>query len=434
MNIFTKTIMAALTSLLFLAFSSLNAQAQSGNVLDFDGVNDYVQIPFNSSISTSTISIELWAKVNSNGGKYQSLITSGGNSAGYSGFAIYAYPDGKWYLFVSNGGPSIIPIVGSSINYGTWTHIAATYYQDTVRFYINSTLVNTLAISNLVPNSSFVTRIGAGNSGGTPTDFFGGEIDDLSFSRDPLTPSKIAYDMSNAITTRSGAIVLSYYNFNEGIANGDNTTPPVNTLIDQSAYHANGTLFNFALNGNTSNWVSLSALPVNLFNFTGTKKDGANLLAWSTASEQNSSRFEVQRGENGTDFSTVGTVAAAGNSDKVINYQYEDRPLSNASIYYYRLKMVDKDGSTKYSNVVIIKNSTSALSTVFPNPARDRITININDNSLLNSKAVITDLNGKVLQSITLTQTATPVNISQYMRGMYVVKFVDGSSVKVVKE
>jgi hypothetical protein len=96
--------------------------------------------------------------------------------------------------------------------------------------------------------------------------------------------------------------------------------------------------------------------------------------------------------------------------------------------------MVDKDGSTKYSNVVIIKNSTSALSTIYPNPARDRITININDNGLLNSKALITDLNGKVLQTITLTQTATSVNISQYMRGMYVVKFVDGSSVKVVKE
>jgi hypothetical protein len=228
--------------------------------------------------------------------------------------------------------------------------------------------------------------------------------------------------------------LLSYYNFNEGVGNGDNTTPPVNTLNDLSPYHANGTLFNFALNGTSSNWVSVSALPVNLINFTGTNKDGTNLLQWSTASEQNSSRFEVERSENGSDFSTVGTVAAAGNSDKVINYQYEDRPLSNASIYYYRLKMVDKDGSTKYSNVVIIKNSTSALSTVFPNPARDRITININDNSLLNSKAVITDLNGKVLQSITLSQTATPVNISQYMRGMYVVKFVDGSSVKVVKE
>jgi len=432
MNIFTKTIVAAFTSLLFLGFSSIDVQAQSGNVLDFDGINDYVEIPYTASISEYTISVQLWVKVNANNGNAQSIITSGGNTNGYNGFGIYAFPDGKWYIFVAKNGPNYISIQGPSINYGVWTNLGITYDQRAVRLYVNGTLANTYAVTGLTPNTSLPTRIGAGNSEGIANDFFGGEIDELSLWSEVLSQSKIDSNMNSSLAV-SEPFLIGYYNFNEGIPNGDNTTPPINTLID-TKNHKNGTLFNFALNGNTSNWVSLSALPVNLVNFTGTKKDGANLLAWSTASEQNSSRFEVQRSENGSDFSTVGTVAAAGNSDKVINYQYEDRPLSNASIYYYRLKMVDKDGSTKYSNVVIIKNSTSALSTVYPNPARDRITININDNSLLNSKAVITDLNGKVLQTITLTQTATPVNISQYMRGMYVVKFVDGSSVKVVKE
>lgn len=433
MKIFTRAIKA--TSIVILMAVFTNVHAQSGNALDFDGVNDYVDIPYNATISGGTLSVQLWVRVNSNTGSRQSIITSGGNAgAGTGGYEIYAYPDGNWYILVGKSGSSFVTIQGPSIQYGTWTNLAVTYDQTAIRIYINGSLTTTFAISGIVGNpSSFPTRIGAGNTAGTANDFFGGRIDELSIWNKTLTAAEISTNMNNSLGGNE-PYLFSYYNFNEGVGNGDNTTPPVNTLNDLSSYHANGTLFNFALNGSSSNWVSASALPVNLVNFTGTNKNGTNLLQWATASEQNSSRFEVQRSENGSDFSTVGTVAAAGNSDKVINYQYEDRPLSNASIYYYRLKMVDKDGSTKYSNVVIIKNSTSALSTIYPNPARDRITININDNSLLNSKAVITDLNGKVLQTITLTQTATSVNISQYMRGMYVVKFVDGSSVKVVKE
>jgi|SRR6185312_12514811 len=430
MNLFTKCFKPFL-SIVIVSFLSINLYAQSGNVLDFDGVNDYVEIPYSAAISDYTISVQLWVRINKNNGNAQSIITSGGNTNGYNGFGIYAFPDGKWYVFVAKNGPNYISVPGPSINYGVWTNIAVTYDQSVLRLYVNGTLVNSIAVTGLTPNTSLPTRIGAGNSEGAPNDFFGGQIDELSLWSEVLSQSKIASNMNSISPSES--FLIGYYNFNEGIANGDNTNPPINTLIDVKN-HKNGTLFNFALNGNTSNWVSLSALPVNLVNFSGTKKDGANLLQWSTASEQNSSRFEVQRSENGTDFSTIGTVAAAGNSDKVINYQYGDNQLSNASKYYYRLKMVDKDGSTKYSNVIIIKNSTSALSTIYPNPAIDRITINISNNSLLNSRAVISDLNGKVLQTITLTQTATPVNISQYQRGMYIVKFVDGNSVKIVKE
>jgi hypothetical protein len=195
-----------------------------------------------------------------------------------------------------------------------------------------------------------------------------------------------------------------------------------------------GTLHNFALNGTSSNWISLSALPVNLVSFSGTKKDSYNLLQWSTASEQNSKNFEIQRSEDGNTFNAIGTVNAAGNSDRVLNYQYDDRSLAASPVYYYRLKMVDLDGSAKYSSIISIKNSVSRLATVYPNPAIDQITINVGDKSLLNTGAVLTDLNGKVLQKISITQKITPVNVSNYTRGVYLLKFTDGSSIKVVKE
>jgi hypothetical protein len=71
---------------------------------------------------------------------------------------------------------------------------------------------------------------------------------------------------------------------------------------------------------------------------------------------------------------------------------------------------------------------------VYPNPARDQITINIADKSLVNTQALLSDLNGKVLQRISLTQASTQVNISSYVSGMYLLKFKDGKTIKIVKE
>jgi hypothetical protein len=432
MKIFTKIIKLAFIVLL-MGLTTITVHAQSGNALDFDGINDYVEIPYNSSVAVSTISAEFWVKVNANTGSPQAIITDGSSVGTYNGFAFYAFPDGKFYLLLGNGGANYISLQGPNINYGIWTHIAATYNLDTVFLYVNGILVNSLAIQGITNNPGLPVRIGAGNSEGAPNNFFGGRIDELTFSRQFLTQAQIMSDM-NSSKTGNEPLLKAYYNFNEGIGNGNNTTPPINTLNDLSPYRENGTLHNFALNGTSSNWVNVSALPVDLVSFTGANRDGANLLQWSTASEQNSSRFEIQRSENGNDFSTIATVGAAGNSDKLINYQYEDRQLANIAKYYYRLKMVDKDGSTKYSAVIFIKNSTSTLASVYPNPARDKVTINISDNSLLHTKALLTDANGKVLQRISINSTATPVNLSQYVRGMYLLKFQDGSSAKIVKE
>jgi hypothetical protein len=433
MNPFTKSFKPILT-VFFVSLCSLNLHAQSGNVLDFDGINDYVEIPYNINVSNNTASIQLWARVNSNTGNNQSIISSAGIlGSGVRGWEIYAYPDGKWYLFVSQGA-GFITVQGPSINYGVWTNIAVAYDQSAIRLYINGTLYNTVAVSNLTPNPpSLPTRIGAGNTAGTPNDFLSGQVDEVSYWSIVLSPSVISTNMQNPLTGGEPGL-LAYYNFNEGVANGDNTSPAVNTLNDLSSYNMDGTLHNFALNGTSSNWISLSALPVNLVSFSGAKKDGFNLLQWSTASEQNSKNFEIQRSEDGNYFNAIGTVNAAGNSDRVLNYQYDDRSLAASPVYYYRLKMVDLDGSAKYSSIISIKNSASRLATVYPNPAIDQITINVGDKSLLNTDAVLTDLNGKVLQRILITQTSTPVNVSSYTRGMYLLKFTDGSSIKVVKE
>lgn len=113
-------------------------------------------------------------------------------------------------------------------------------------------------------------------------------------------------------------------------------------------------------------------LPVELkwFNASITPS-GTGLLAWRTESELNNDRFEIERSENGRDFTTIGRVAGAGTSNQIHDYQFEDtNPI--LSLVYYRLKQVDFDGSVEYSSLVSLDYTSletgSGRFTVSPNP------------------------------------------------------------------
>src|SRR6185312_1954979 len=123
MKTFTKTLKSALLGL-FLGAITLNATAQD-NVLDFDGINDYVEFPYNSGLTPGIFSVQFWVKAN-NTGKTQAIFMNGGNAGGYVGFGLYDV-GGNWTILYGNGGTSFSTVTGPAINYGTWTNIAGTY-------------------------------------------------------------------------------------------------------------------------------------------------------------------------------------------------------------------------------------------------------------------------------------------------------------------
>ena len=85
-----------------------------------------------------------------------------------------------------------------------------------------------------------------------------------------------------------------------------------------------------------------------LLEFTYGTEDQQVFLNWRTGEETNLSSFEVQRSNDGVDFFTVGSVAATGSYS---SYQFIDDELYKQSdrTFYYRLKMVDRDGHFNYS-------------------------------------------------------------------------------------
>jgi Secretion system C-terminal sorting domain len=127
-------------------------------------------------------------------------------------------------------------------------------------------------------------------------------------------------------------------------------------------------------------WISACAglpqlipLPVTSVQLTAALNGNDVSLNWKTQSELNSKQFEIERSTDGVNFTQIGTKQAAGNSITAINYNYTD-PAMSASIYYYRLKMVDIDGSFNYSNVAMVRKTGGIKGVkVFPNPSVDNM-------------------------------------------------------------
>jgi len=114
-------------------------------------------------------------------------------------------------------------------------------------------------------------------------------------------------------------------------------------------------------------------LPVKLVNFSGVNQGGKNLLQWQTASEQNSSFFEVERSGNGQNYTAIATVPAAGNSSALRSYSYTDVAAAAGDIYY-RLKQVDKDSAFTYSPVIVVEQQGGSVR-LYPNPATTTLAV-----------------------------------------------------------
>jgi len=140
-------------------------------------------------------------------------------------------------------------------------------------------------------------------------------------------------------------------------------------------------------------------LPLTLIGFSGQRTDNKVDLQWTTAQEENTADFEVQRGDNGADFSTIGTVQAAGNSTQTLHYNYTDAlPVTSSPAYFYRLKMSDLDGRSTYSPVLKISVPTSGLSfSAYPNPFREQLAITMEAPEADKAQLTIRNMNGQQL-------------------------------------
>jgi hypothetical protein len=174
-------------------------------------------------------------------------------------------------------------------------------------------------------------------------------------------------------------------------------------------------------------------LPVNLVSFNGRSNGQYNKLQWITSAEQNSDYFDLERSTDGINYSKVASLPAQNFSTSTKYYSVDDL-RSNSNIHYYRLKMIDKDGGFKYSDVIKISNKENSVITIAPNPASEKIIISVSDTKLLRTAIRITDINGRLMSISSINNTQQPVDVSRLSSGMYFIQFEDGSSTKFIKQ
>lgn len=149
----------------------------------------------------------------------------------------------------------------------------------------------------------------------------------------------------------------------------------------------------------------LKVLPVRLFEASAAVNNSMATVNWKTQNEVNTSRFYTERSTDNSNFTTVSSTAAAGNSTNEMNYTVND-DITNVTgtVIYYRIKLVDISGKVTYSNTVAVRVAGVNSVNVWPNPFVEQISISFYSTVKTTAVIRLTDMNGK-----TVAQTSSNI-------------------------
>lgn len=212
-------------------------------------------------------------------------------------------------------------------------------------------------------------------------------------------------------------------------ANGT-TISPGNAVIGtaKSDIQSSFNLFTFGVIGG-------DPLPILLLEFTATKSGSSANLKWKVDPVDIPQSVEILKSGNGRDFTKVGTVAGV---DNVTTYSYTDA-LSDGNSYY-RLRMIDKDGSVVYSKVAAIINQANgfAITGFAPTLVTRSVKLNVSAGSGGTMDLYITDMSGKIWRKLGVQLSAgnneQQIDLSDLSAGVYqVFGYMNGEKTSVIR-
>ena len=297
-----------------------------------------------------------------------------------------------------------------------------------------------IAISPTNDDSVFIALGGFGTShiyvtgnGGTSWTARSAGLPDVPFNTivfDPLNP-KIIYagcDFGVYVSPDRGQ---TWVDFNGGFWDAtlvmDLQISADNKLI--AATHGKGVFRSDLYSGGT--------LPSKLVDFVGANKGSYNELKWVVTEEQQLSRYELERSGDGISYRKVATKQAA-NSTTMITYSHNDPVGIGASEYYYRLRIVDNDGSFTYSSVIFIRTAGKTTISVMNNPFRDMIVLQYATAANQKISLAIYNAGGALLRKQEYNATAgsgvySVFGFENFPRGFYFLKAECGEFTRTFK-
>jgi hypothetical protein len=293
--------------------------------------------------------------------------------------------------------------IGANVNFGTVTN--------------NTAVFQGLSVSNtnsFTLNGGWVYRFE--HQGLIPSQFYAQNAEYLVFS---------------VQLSGSGATTLGYKsdydNFDPVFTvNDDSGNPLWDNTSPHDIYYPNQ-----LQNGNIVYILLNVTLPLELTVFEAKNEESSITLNWTTENEFDFSGFELQRSVDGINFSKIAFLQSTG-TNETANYRFTDKDVVSSNPYFYRLKMIDNDGSYSFSGIIsgkrldlrqnelidITISENSHIEVGFELAKEDYLTINI------------FDLNGKVIARQTAFYPAGRINVdfdlSPNQSGIYCIQI--GSS------
>lgn len=175
-----------------------------------------------------------------------------------------------------------------------------------------------------------------------------------------------------------------------------------------------------------------TALPIDLLSINTECLSGAGVeINWQTASEINTSHFEIYSSNDAMDWYQIGSVNASGNSSEISNYNFNDVEVSN-TVRYYQIKAVDLDGSFKMLPIISRQCSAPLTAMLYPNPARNSASLKIEIEVDMDVLVEIVDVNGKAVllrtQNLQSGSNLVYFDIANLETGLYIVRMLNNSS------
>jgi hypothetical protein len=173
-------------------------------------------------------------------------------------------------------------------------------------------------------------------------------------------------------------------------------------------------------------------LPVEFTFFNTRCENGKVLITWRTGQEFNNSHFNVERSSNGSNWTVIGNIPAAGNSVTERTYQYIDN--SPQADGWYRIAQHDLDGNYKYSIIVHSSCDGAEYMKLWPNPAGSMAWINITTPAATAVNIRLYDNKGAIVHTqkanLPTGNNQLPVSLHRLSNGFYivVVEFMNGKT------
>jgi hypothetical protein len=186
-------------------------------------------------------------------------------------------------------------------------------------------------------------------------------------------------------------------------------------------------LFSIGFNKNT-------ILPIHLLSFTANPQGSDALLQWNIADANDLKHFEVEHSTDGQNYAVIGSVQSSENKE----YQYRHANLAPGA-HYYRLGMVEKDGTKGYSRVELVQMGAqrTIITGLLQNPVQgSEAIVRLQSAAAQNSDVTVFDLSGKMMlrQEIGLQAGSNQARVSLYMlpKGQYFLKMRTADGVEKI--